>query len=393
MEKTIHVTMLGKFTIDGPGLPRARVISLSARSRRLWVLVVYLILNRERGVPAQELIDWLWPGTGGQNPTSTLQNNISRSRNALGELGLEDGKRLIYNNAGTYFWAPDRQTVVDWEVFTQQAQAALNCPTRAQAMDLAVEAARLYTGDFLPECAGEPWRDARSESLRALYRELVTQAVPWLLEAGRYPEAAELSGAAEKWMPTDQTVAALQMQALRLDGRPEVALKAYERLTAALEGTRPDASVILEKEQAALAQTAVPEESDRLLHALVNGEDIGSGAMECDNTVFREFVRRQLRDLRRGGEAQMVSLRVEEQDPGIRMAAMERMGETIRRSLRGGDPFTRSGMDLYLVLLPGATRENGEMIAERVLSRYYKDLPEGYPAFVHQVLDLNGDEV
>ena len=101
MESAIYVTMLGKFAIDGPGLPRPRVVSLSSRARRLWMLTVYLMLHRDRGVPAQELMDWLWPQAQGANQMTTLQNNISRARSALEELGLEDGRRLICNNAGT----------------------------------------------------------------------------------------------------------------------------------------------------------------------------------------------------------------------------------------------------------------------------------------------------
>ena len=57
MDTTIRVTMLGKFTIFGPGLVRPRVISLNGRSKRLWTLVAYLILHRDRGVPAEELLD------------------------------------------------------------------------------------------------------------------------------------------------------------------------------------------------------------------------------------------------------------------------------------------------------------------------------------------------
>lgn len=130
MEKPVQITMLGKFTIYGPGLPRPRLISLTGRSRRLWILVVYLIMNRDRGVPARELIDWLWPDASGVNPVSTLQNNISRARNALEELGLEDGKRLIANTSGTYFWAPDRETELDCERFERLANEALDCGER-----------------------------------------------------------------------------------------------------------------------------------------------------------------------------------------------------------------------------------------------------------------------
>ena len=122
MDTTIRVTMLGKFTIYGPGLVRPRVISLSGRSKRLWTLVAYLILHRDRGVPAEELIDLFWHDNEGANPMSTLQNNISRARNALEELGLEDGKRLIFNNSGTYFWAPSLKTLLDCEAFDGKAR-------------------------------------------------------------------------------------------------------------------------------------------------------------------------------------------------------------------------------------------------------------------------------
>ena len=35
--------------------------SLSGRAHRLWLLVAYLIVNRDHGVSPQELIDLLWP--------------------------------------------------------------------------------------------------------------------------------------------------------------------------------------------------------------------------------------------------------------------------------------------------------------------------------------------
>ena len=130
MDETIRVTMLGKFTIYGPGLVRPRVISLSGRSKRLWTLVAYLILHRDRGVPAEELIDLFWHDNEGANPMSTLQNNISRARNALEELGLEDGKRLIFNNSGTYFWAPSLKTRLDCEAFDAKARDAMSCGDR-----------------------------------------------------------------------------------------------------------------------------------------------------------------------------------------------------------------------------------------------------------------------
>ena len=80
MGNAIHVTMLGKFTLREEGMAQPCPLSLTGRSRRLWILVAYLILHRDRGIPAQELIDLLWSDASGGNPMSTLQNNASRAR-------------------------------------------------------------------------------------------------------------------------------------------------------------------------------------------------------------------------------------------------------------------------------------------------------------------------
>lgn len=93
MNHVIRATMLGKFTLMQEGMNAPAVVSLAGRSRRLWTLVAYLILQRARGVSTQELIDLLWPDAEGSNPASTLQNNVSRSRNSLAEMGFERPRR------------------------------------------------------------------------------------------------------------------------------------------------------------------------------------------------------------------------------------------------------------------------------------------------------------
>lgn len=106
----IDVTMFGKFTLKQEGMEVPHAVSLTGRSRRLWTLTAYLILNRNRGVSAQELIDLLWPEAENDNPLSTLQNNVSRARAALAELGFTHAKVIIHNEKGYYRWAPDRET-------------------------------------------------------------------------------------------------------------------------------------------------------------------------------------------------------------------------------------------------------------------------------------------
>lgn len=88
--------------------------------------MAYLILHRDRGIPAQELIDLLWPDGSGSNPASTLQNNASRARNAMATLGFSDTKGMIRYENGLYHWVPGTDTWLDVNVFEDLARRALD---------------------------------------------------------------------------------------------------------------------------------------------------------------------------------------------------------------------------------------------------------------------------
>lgn len=93
MRESVEITMLGKFTIFGPGMAAPKAVSLTGRARRLWILTAYLILNRERGVSARELIDLLWPDSESSdpiaNPAKQHQPRQKRSGGA-GAAGREE---------------------------------------------------------------------------------------------------------------------------------------------------------------------------------------------------------------------------------------------------------------------------------------------------------------
>ena len=77
-----------------------------------------------------------------------------------------------------------------------------------------------------------------------------------------------------------------------------------------------------------------------------------AGAFRCDNSVFREMARRQLRTMERTGEkARLLMVELQNRElPGEKRAQlMRRMELTSLESLRMGDPFTRMGADCILL--------------------------------------------
>lgn len=192
MRESVEITMLGKFTIFGPGMAAPKAVSLTGRARRLWILTAYLILNRDRGVSARELIDLLWPDSESSDPMATLQNNVSRARNALEELGLRDGKKLICNRSGTYYWAPNTETVLDCEQFRTALRACLDEVGNIKDEALAARAIGMYSDDFLPECATDSWCVNTNAYYHASYLQLCRKMTAHLLDRQAYAEVGQI---------------------------------------------------------------------------------------------------------------------------------------------------------------------------------------------------------
>ncbi len=393
MGNAIHVTMLGKFTLREEGMAQPCPLSLTGRSRRLWILVAYLILHRDRGIPAQELIDLLWSDASGGNPMSTLQNNASRARSALAELGFSDAKRLIVCEDGFYRWAPDRETEVDSDTFESLARHALLQKTPQEGLPSALEAERLYAGDFLSESAMELWCGSINTYYRSLYIRLCRTTVSWLMEVGRTVDAEQLCSRVLQLDSAAEEFSVYLMRALTLNKNPKKALEHYEHIRQMYResfGVVPGPEMEAEKTEALRAlygqDVGVQE-----LGAFLSVSDEETGAFYCDNNVFREIVKLQLRELRRNhGQSQILLVRLKPDSLPLERQAvlMKQLETTLTAALRAGDPFTRMGTNRYMILLPGASRENAEMVSQRILKRLRRDFLRPAQDYSFRITDL-----
>ncbi len=59
--------------------------------------------------------------------------------------------------------------------------------------------------------------------------------------------------------------------------------------------------------------------------------------------------------------------------PAVQTRAMDELGSSIRNSLRRGDVYSRYSVSQYLMLLPTATYENGEMVLKRIIQNFKKE--------------------
>jgi len=104
-----------------------------------------------------------------------------------------------------------------------------------------------------------------------------------------------------------------------------------------------------------------------------------SGAFFCEPSVFKDIYQLETRGSERTGDSVFLclltisNLKGELLKPAVQARAMDELGESIRNSLRRGDVYTRYSVSQYLMLLPTATYENGEMVLKRIVQTFKKE--------------------
>ena len=209
---------------------------LPGRQGRL--LFAYLVLNRSRGCPRDELIDALWPEGPPAAADSALSALLSKLRRALGEGVLTGRGELRLQLQGS--------VVVDIEA---SRAAILAAETAMEAGDHALAAVRardaLLTDlqTFLPDAEGGWAAEQRRELDTLRLRGLETLAEAGLRQGGRELGAAEQAArAAIAAAPFRESAHRLLMEVHEAAGNPAEALRAFEELRSLLReelGTTP----------------------------------------------------------------------------------------------------------------------------------------------------------
>ena len=369
--------------------------SLSGRAHRLWLLVAYLIVNRDHGVSPQELIDLLWPEVTSNNPASTLQNNVSRARALFSEANFDGARDLIKHTDGLYYWAPERSTLLDIEIFETNARRIGDFLSAddAEGIELALETCKLYTGDFLSDATDIPWCANLAVYYRTLYKRLCKTTIIALMEAGRLKEAQTLCLQVCVLDPAAEEFSLLLMQAYLADANPTAALEQYQTIANYLSQTydiQPSAELETQRE-IALQELYGQSMNEQGIRTFLFESNDDEGAFACSNAVFREIALLRLREMERSGEDSHI-IAISFSNPSTKTARRiinaKRVAQVLSATLRASDPFTKVGSNQFLVLLPGASAENARMVYERIVARFKDNFPRAELAFRFSMMSL-----
>jgi predicted ATPase/DNA-binding SARP family transcriptional activator len=192
-QRTLRIKLLGGFeaSVDATAVP-----DLTWGRPQALAILQYLILNRDRITPTDELLDVFWPQAGSVEETS-LYNALSRIRRGLARCGLRP--EALLRDRGGYRLMLTAEAWVDLDAFQQALTDARSARAAGRVDDEASQLRRavaLYRGDVLADSPYADWCALRRESARRAYLEGLLRLGGLDESRERFEEALESYAAA-----------------------------------------------------------------------------------------------------------------------------------------------------------------------------------------------------
>ena len=378
---TLQVQMLGQFTLRYGD----RTISDSDdRSRRVWSLLAYMLYNHGRSFAQEELIHLYWSNNEkSADPGNALKSIFHRIRTALDKLQPGLGRLLIRRKAGRYFWnnaMPLSLDIEDFEAHFHAAEAAGDDDVRLAEYQAALA---LYAGDPLPRMTDEIWTIPIVAYYHSLYTRAAAGAIELLEKQERTAEAVALCRRAIHIEPYQEDLYEHLMRGLLRTGDMKGAMSVYEEMSELLFahfGVMPSETLRTLYRQATRTVNDRTLTMDEVCSQLAEPAPHG-GAMVCEYDFFKILYRAEARSIARNGHSANICLLSVSDKDGEMLArrsldpAMNNLQVLVQNNLRRGDVIARCSISQYIILLPQANYENSRMVADRLVSAFYRRYP------------------
>ena len=378
---TLQVQMLGQFTLRYGD----RTISDSDdRSRRVWSLLAYMLYNHGRSFAQEELIHLYWSNSEkSADPGNALKSIFHRIRTALDKLQPGLGRLLIRRKAGRYFWnnvMPLSLDIEDFEAHFHAAEAAGDDDVRLAEYQAALA---LYAGDPLPRMTDEIWTIPIVAYYHSLYTRAAAGAIELLEKQERTVEAVALCRRAIHIEPYQEDLYEHLMRGLLRTGDMKGAMSVYEEMSELLLahfGVMPSETLRTLYRQATRTVNDRTLTMDEVCSQLAEPAPHG-GAMVCEYDFFKILYRAEARSIARNGHSANICLLSVSSKDGEMLArrsldpAMNNLQVLVQNNLRRGDVIARCSISQYIILLPQANYENSRMVADRLVSAFYRRYP------------------
>lgn len=389
----ISVSMLGGFRLQVNNDILTDEIN---RSQKLWNILCYLIVHRDRNVPQSELIELFWPNENSINPINALKTLLYRVRCML-EPMFPTNLSPILSQRGSYSWNKAIVCDMDTDQFETLCTRTRNPEATDEERLACYEAATaLYRGDFLPRQTGNLWTIPLATRYHTLYLKMVKEYACLLEKYERFEDMAELCSRSIELDLLDESLHILMIRSLIKQGKDAAALEQYETATDILYrnlGVRPSDelralySIIMDTEEKLETDLAVIQQS-------LKETAVRPGAFVCEYGFFREAYRLEARRAARSGACVHIALITVSLPNGgmpelnVLNTTMDQLLQVLINGLRRGDVLSRYSAAQFVIMLPGANFEDATMVMERVMSAFYRQHRRNFLKLVYRIREL-----
>jgi len=396
-QQEFKVKMLGSFSVQ---YGEKSIDDKTSRTRKVWLLLAYLLYHRNRSISQKELIDLLWEdGEEKDNPQNALRTTFHRVRSLLNQLYDTAGHDLIVHQNGGYTINPE--FVIDLDVlrFDALLKEGADAESDEKRVEAYQQAIALYRDDFLVKLSSESW--ARSVSLH--YHEMYVQAVKETLvlleKSQRRKDAVDLCSYALKIEPYSEEIYLHMMANLLAMGEKREAISVYEKLSKIFLA---DFGVLPSEEIRKLYYEAIKTSNETAVPMEVVQEQLKepeylSGALVCEYDFFKVLHYSTARLIERTGAAVHICMINVSGADGKKLSkrshdtVMENLQEQIRINLRRGDVVSRCSASQFIIMLHLANYENSCMVCERILKSFARQYPHSPAELTYSVKALEPD--
>ena len=205
-------------------------------SRKGTHILKYLLLNRERPIHKELLMEQFWPEADAEAQRNNLNVAIYGLRQNLRDTDSDFSYVLFQNDC--YLLNPELEIWIDANVFKSYYQAAQTLVQRGKAEAAISEYAAaevLYDGCFLPEDVYEDWTDGPRQELQMAYLDTVDYLSSHYLEIKDYAACASMCHKLLAIEPCSEGAHSRLMQCYHRQGQVHLALRQYDRYIKVLE--------------------------------------------------------------------------------------------------------------------------------------------------------------
>lgn len=388
-KRVIQFELLGVFSYDDESGRRTNEHGSAFKAgKKTLSFLQYLIVNHERSISSEELIERFWTEKSNA-PGNALRHMLFKVRNLLKSIFPECEEPLL-TLPGCYIWNPDICLRLDTEQFEAACLEARKESGENRLSQLLL-AASLYKGDFLAANDHE-WAMSLRQYYRALYLDVCKAVLPLLEKREQWMDMIGICEQAYRADFSMEEFTAYWMRALIVLNQPEQAVERYEAYRERMlkELDLPPGKYIEQIYTLAAGlrkkDMGIPD-----IFKLVCEGEAEEKAFFCTFEVFQSIValeRRHLARTRGNSALAIVSLGRD----AVPVTDARRLERILQESLRGGDPVARLEAGSYILMLTGASTENARLVLNRIDCAFHRTYRHSRASITYRITNIALDK-